>query len=78
MKKYFKLISAMLAVLMVASAVSIGAILAYHIPQESEPKLEAENIVISEEKEEEVPVEEERNDELFDMENKNPVPDEPG
>ena len=75
MKRFSKIISVLLAVLMVASAVSIGAILSYHLPQEDESKLDGNNIIISEEEREELPAKEERNDELLDMENKNPVPD---
>ncbi|MBR2042433.1 MAG: S8 family serine peptidase [Oscillospiraceae bacterium] len=75
MKRFSKIISVLLAVLMVASAVSIGAILSYHLPQEDESKLDGNNIIISEEEREELPSKEERNDEILDMEDKNPVPD---
>ena len=75
MKRFSKIISVLLAMLMVASAVSIGAILSYHLPQEDEPKLDGNNIIISEEEREELPAKEERNDELLNMEDKNPVPD---
>ncbi|MBR5872831.1 MAG: hypothetical protein IKZ06_04220, partial [Oscillospiraceae bacterium] len=76
--KFRKAISILLAVLMVASAASIGGILAYHFPKEkSVNELSSGNIVISEEEQEEVRKEKpERDDSVLEMEDKNPVPDE--
>ena len=75
MKTCKKALSLILAALMVVSAVSISAILAYHLPMEDEAKI-GNNVIIIEEEKEEEPSEEEKPFEEQNFADKNPVQDE--
>lgn len=75
MKNWKKALSLILAVLMVASAVSIGAILAYHLPMKEEARLGDDIIIITEETKTEPEQESAKDEPIADADDKNPVPD---